>query len=210
MPGGVGVACTRANIITPRLDDGQCAPLLLPRDRLGAHALLERYIHLKPHLLENIRAFREAHFRPRMIGLHIRGPGRTDGGVPELRKRFGAQDGVPLAPFFEQADKALDLLPDAGILACSDSSVVIENIRERYGERVVCWSSTRSVFGEMHTGNQHPQNAGLSFDAYKLGVDVLSEAWLLSGTDIFVHGNSNVANFVLCKSPYLIHAYVQA
>jgi len=208
LPGGVEVACARDNIITPRLDDGQCNPLLLPRDRIGAGALIRAHIHVKPAILEHIAAFRQATFRSRMIGLHIRGPGRTAGGVPELRRRFGLSDKVPVEAFFLQVDEALRLLPDAGIFACSDSSDVITAIEARYPDRVVTYPAQRSAFGEMHAN--HSRNGGQSFDGHQLGLDVLCEALLLAQTDILVHGNSNVTNFVLCKSPQLLHAYVQA
>lgn len=208
LPGGVPVACCRDNIITPRLDDGQCNPLLLPNDRYQAHDLIREHLHPKPHVAEYVDQFRQKNFRPRMIGLHIRGPGRTDGGVPELRKRYASDFPIPLEPFFRQLDAALDLLPDAGIFACSDSSQVIEKIQETYGDRVISQSAQRSDFGEMHAN--HPRNQGQTFDNYKLGFEVLTDALLLSKTDIFVHGNSNVANFVLCAAPYLLHAYVHA
>lgn len=205
---GRPIACSRENIITPRLRDGDRNPLLLPRDRMGAHDIISRFIRLKPQVEAGVDSFQAIHFRPRMIGLHIRGPGRVDGGVPELRRRFGEGGGVPVEAFFQQTDEALRLLPDAGILACSDSSDVIDAVLKRYGERVVVWPALRSTFGEMHAN--HKKNNGLTFDPCQLGLDVLSEAFLLSRTDTFVHGNSNVANFVLCKSPLMPHAYVLA
>lgn len=208
LPRGVPVACTRDNIITPRLRDGDCNPLLLPRDRQGAHRIIQQYIRPNDTVLAGVDTFVAQHFRPRMIGLHIRGPGRTDGGVPELRRQFGANGEVPVDVFFAQVDAVVQQMPDAGILACSDSSQVIDAILARYGDRVVLWPAMRSAFGEMHA--DHPENTGISFDPYQLGLDVLSEALLLARTDYFVHGNSNVANFVLCKSPSLRHAYVKA
>ena len=201
------MACSRANIITPRLEDGNCNPLLLPRDRYAAHRLIRAYLRPKPHVRAGIEDMARQ-FRPRMIGLHIRGPGRTDGGVPELRRSFGDGNRVPVERFFEQVEVALRLLPEAGIFACSDSSLVIADIVSRFGDRVLTWPAIRSEFGEMHAG--HAANAGQSFPPYQLGLDVLSEAYLLSRTDIFVHGNSNVANFVLSEAPTLIHAYVPA
>ena len=74
---------------------------------------------------------------------------------------------------------------------------------------MISWPAQRSTFGEMHTG-VHPENAGLSFSPRELGLEVIADAWLLSQCDIFIHGNSNVSNFVLCKSPTLIHSYIPA
>lgn len=208
LPTGPCVACTRDNIITPRLDDGHCNPLLLPKDRIRASELICRGIRVKPAILEHVAAFQSTAFKSQMIGLHIRGPGRIDGGVPELRRRSGSSTKVPVETFFLQVDEALRLLPDAGIFASSDSAEVMRAIKARYPDRLVTYPAQRSDFGEMHAN--HEKNKGQTFDRYRLGLDVLCEALLLARTDVFVHGNSNVANFVLCKSPHLLHAYVPA
>lgn len=206
--GGPPVACARDNIITPRLRDGDCNPLLLPKDRHGAHMLIAGHLRLKPSVTAKIKAFRAAHFKTSMIGLHIRGPGRTDGGVPALRQRHTPAGEVPLELYFSLLDQALQSRPEAGIFACSDSSQVIAAIQQRYGRRVVTFDATRSTFGEMHAN--HPENRGQNFPAHKLGLDILMDAYLLAETDFLVHGNSNVANFVLCKTPDLPHAYAYA
>jgi len=54
----------------------------------------------------------------------------------------------------------------------------------------------------------HPKNKGLSFSPYKLGLDIVMEAYLLARTDYFVHGNSNVANFVVSLNAQLRSCYV--
>lgn len=208
LPGGTAVACSRENIITPRLLDGVCAPLLLPRDRTGAHRLIDEHLHLKKEVQRKIDGFENAHFDGYMIGVHIRGPGRTDGGVPEMRRAFGALGEVPVEPFFGAVDCILSEHPTARIFACSDSAAVMRSIVVRYGNRVMSWPALRSEFGEMHTS--HPKNKGQIFSPYRLGLDVIVDAYLLSKTSVLVHGNSNVANFVLCLNPSIEHVYIQA
>ena len=205
---GGEVACTRDNIITPRLRDGDCNPLLLPKDREGANRLIKEYISVNSTVKNLVNTFYQQSFRGPPIGIHIRGPGRTDGGAPELRRKYVNDGKVPIEPFFNALDERLARSPDAQILACSDSAVVVHEIITRYGERVVNYDAIRSEFGEMHAN--HPENRGTKFDSYKLGMDVLVEALLLSRTQHFIHGNSNVANFVLCMSPTLNHTYVLA
>lgn len=209
LPGGKDVACTRANIITPRREDGNCTPLLIPRDRSGAGALIARYVRINAMVTAEIARAGAALVQPGTVGLHIRGPGRTHGGTLGLRRRHAAEGGVPLDLYFGHADAALAERPGARIFACSDSARVIAAVRDRYGKRAVFYDASRSAFGEMHDA-AHPANAGLDFSPYKLGLDVLVEAHLLAETDVFVHGNSNVANFVLCKNPKLRHVYVYA
>jgi len=209
LPGGRVVACSRDNIITPRLQDGQSNPLLLPRDRTAAHAVLQRAIRPNAKVKAEAQRFFSENFGGPVIGLHLRGPGRLDGGSQELRQKYGLKPGqVPVEIYFSQVDQGLIAQPEARIFACSDSSMVINQITERYGDRVITYPAQRSAFGEMHTN--HSANQGKTFSPYLLGRDVLVEALLLARTNLFVHGNSNVANFVLCQAPHLAHAYVQA
>ena len=204
--GGRLVACCRDNIITPHREDGNCDHLLLPLDRNVAHALISRYLRLKTHVGTGIDHFATTHFRPHMIGLHIRGSGRWHGVRPSRRRN--ELHAVPVENFFCKIDEALRLLPEAGIFAASDSSDVIHAIQARYGDRVVTYPALRSAHGEMH--RHHPANNGQVFPPYRLGLDVLSEAWLLARTNFLVHGTSNVTNFVLCASPHMLHAYTAA
>ncbi|MEO0344011.1 MAG: hypothetical protein AAF198_11305 [Pseudomonadota bacterium] len=208
LPKGTVVACTRDNIITPRLQDGVCKPLLLPRDRFAAARLVHKYIRPKPYILDLVEGFCRENWQETMIGLHIRGPGRLDGGAAKLRQAFGAKGEVPFQPYFDQTDRLLKIAPDAGIFVCSDSQPVIDRVRDRYGSKVVDYPAIRSEFGEMHAN--HPENKGERFPPYKLGLDVIVEAMLLANTQLFVHGNSNVANFVLSYDPHILHVYVQA
>lgn len=206
LPTGRSVACTVDNIITPRKKDGDCNPLLLPKDRHFANAIIDRFISLNEDTAEAVNSFISGHLTEPYIGLHIRGPGRLDGGAAELRQKYGEPGNVPFHVYFEEVDRALARMPDAKILACSDSSIVIDRVRDTYGDRVVTHGSTLSEFGEMHT--KRDENQGLEFNKHKLGLDVLVEAYALANSEYFIHGNSNVANFVLCKSPDLKHRYL--
>jgi len=206
LKGGEAVACSADNIITPRVKDGQCSPLLLPRDRVAANRLIESAIFPKLNITEQVDQFRKRHFPEQVIGVHIRGPGRTDGGVPELRAKFRLEYGVPIDLYSDRISEALKRMPKAKLFICSDSAKVIAKMQERFNEKVVCFDALRSEFGEMHAG--HRQNRGLVFPPRTLGQDVVIEAYLLARTDFFVHGNSNVANFVLCRAPALTNDYV--
>ncbi len=208
LPRGAPVACTCNNIITPRLRDSDCNPLLLPRDRVGAGALTNAHLTLHPDVVDAIERFQAKAFGPEMIGLHICGPGRTDGGVPDLRRQYGDAGTVPLDPFCAAVDRAAQARPQARIFVCSDASQVIDALKARYGARLVTYDATRSPFGEMHAN--HPENAGEAFPRYKLGLDVLVEAHLLSRVNMLVHGNSNVTNLALCQVPALAHEYIAA
>ncbi|MGK7296933.1 MAG: nodulation protein NodZ [Candidatus Wenzhouxiangella sp. M2_3B_020] len=205
LPRGRPVCCRRENIITPRLRDGDCDPLLMPRDRGGASRILSRRVRIRNDIRQEIDAFRAKHFSDPMIGLHIRGPGRNHGGTPMLRRPYRKRHGVPLDRYYGFVDRCLRTRPDARILACSDSSTVIDDIRSRFGPRVITYPAQRSREGEMHVAVT--RDAETAWSPYRLGRDVLVEAELMAACDIFVHGCSNVANYVLCRSPDMPHIY---
>ena len=209
LKGGTAVACSKENVITPRMIDGKCAPLLLPTDRRPAHRLIDQYIRLNDETARVVDSFARQFEGKRMIGLHIRGLGRNHGGATALRWQQGQQKPViDYDRYVDVLEQHLQFYPDASIFVCSDSQTVIDEIRHRYTDKVIVYPSSRSDFGEMHA--RHKNNAGLDFSPYKLGLDVVAEAWLLAKTDLFIHGNSNVANFVLCKNPLLESVYVYA
>lgn len=206
LPVGKAIACSQNNIITPRLKNGQCNPLLLPKDRFLPHRLIKKYIHLKPQVNEIIDRFKKEYFNNHVIGLHLRGLGRNHGGAAQLRQQGGGVLAVDYERFFHYIDQRLSIQTDAKIFVCSDSQDVIDHVVDVYQDKVITYDATRSAFGEMHA--QHKHNSGLSFSPYKLGLDVLIEAYLLSKTSYFVHGNSNVANYVLCLDPNIEADYV--
>lgn len=207
IPYGPPVACSKNNIITPRLIDGRCSPLLLPKDRGVPHHFIKNHIVVKPHIRNIVDSFIREKFTDYTIGLHIRGPGRIDGGAPGIRSRYPNKNGVPFGQYFKFVDRQLLEHPGARIFICSDSDFVIKEIVANYNSKVILYNATRSEFGEMHVPG-HPANRGAVFPPYKLGEDVLVEAFLLCATDYFVHGNSNVVNFTLCENPLLPHKYV--
>jgi hypothetical protein len=176
-------------------------PMQLPADRSLAHQLINKYIRPKEEIRREIERYRKEHFRTYIIGLHLRGPGRLDGGVRQLRRRHQLKHGVPFQLYFRCLDQVVDLHPEARVFVCSDSRMVIDECRGKYGEKVLTYDATRSAEGEMH------QQKG-RYSGCKLGRDVILEAYLLSETDYFVHGNSNVSNFVLCLNPHLPAKYV--
>ncbi len=206
LPVGKSIACAKNNVITPRLVDGKCKPLLLPHDRSIPNALINKYLRLKPEVTLSIDDFIKSKFAKKTIGLHLRGLGRDHGGANMLRAQGDTIGGIDYDRFFTPINNALEKHPEAKIFACSDSQIVIDHIVSVYGDKVISYTASRSDFGEMHAN--HPKNQGLSFSPYKLGLDIVIEAYLLARTDYFVHGNSNVANFVVSLNEKLESCYV--
>ena len=206
LPHGDLVVLQHDNIITPRASWYNDRMLILPTDRQLPHQYIDRHIRLKPEIQQIIDQFEGAYFGGDTIGLHIRGPGRNHGGADKLRSNLTTENGIPYGQYFKFVDKELAVRPHAGILLCSDSLQVLERVKATYGDRVFWYGASRTQFGEMHERREMPENA--AHTGYKLGMDILVEAFLLTRTNVFVHGNSNVANFVVCANPGLKNIYV--
>jgi hypothetical protein len=196
---------TRLNFMRPRLYPNlDTGPMLLPTDRDLGHKLIAQYIRPKEPIRHIIANYRQAHFDSYIIGLHLRGPGRLHGGTRQLKKRYALKNGVPFQLYFTQVDRVLRSKPDAKIFVCSDSQMVIDECQQRYGDKILTYNSTRAAAGEMHQAYVD------KYSGYKLGEDMIIEAYLLGATDYLIHGNSNVSNFVLCFNPKLEAKYVYA
>lgn len=117
--------------------------------------------------------FRQRHFRPTMIGVHLR---RGD----LLRERPDAANNTTQACV--AVDQLLHKAPDAGILLCTDDGAIDPNtgqtrpregvqeiFRRRYGGRVI-WTTPRCL------DRRTPQAIQ----------DALVDLWLLRATDLFV------------------------
>ena len=195
------------HIVRPQMVAGMRASLGLPPDRALAGDIVDRYVRLNPQTRAVIDGFAADHMTGPVIGLHIRGAGRAGhGGSARMRALLDPANEIPYEHYFRAVDAALADHPEARVLVCSDSGDVIDRARARFGARTLVYPATRTAFGEMH--ENHPKNEGRQFSPYQLGLDVVAEAHLLARCVHFVHGNSNVANFVLCRAPGMPSTYV--
>jgi hypothetical protein len=177
--------------------------LMPPRDRALVKRLIDRHLRLGDRVAARLeRAHAALLAGKRTIGLHVRGPGRRSGGIGRhivaMQWRW---PGVRVPPYRAYFAKLDELLRDGRydqILICTDSLSVRERFIGRYGKRLVWLDASLTHEGEMHARpNTH------CFSKQKLGDDAIVEAYLLSRTQILLHGNSNLTNFVLCNAPAL-------
>lgn len=192
------------HLLAPRFRNNRMDPLLLPKNRIIANNFIEKYIRLKPHIREKIEDFINKNDIENAVGLHMRGPGRVHGGMQYILEKLVLKEGVPFQIYFKFVDEFLEQNNKTKIFLCSDSSYVIDECKKIYGDRVLTYDSLRSEYGELHEVDSKKTD----FSRYKLGEDIITEAFLLSQTKYFIHGNSNISNFVLCKNPSLKHKYV--
>ena len=198
----------KGNLITPT-ENGY---LDQPKSREVVQKIIEKYIKLKKNIIKKINDFEKNNFKDKKIlGVHLRGGGILTGtyhplnsdNVDEKKKqKIALKNGVPYELFFEEIDKYLNDNKDASIFLCSDSEDVILQCKKKYEDKIITYDSTRTNVGEMHHDNS------LQNMKYKLGEDILVEAYLLSKTDYLIHGSSNVTNFVLCNNSKLENHFV--
>lgn len=165
---------------------------LLRPDRFPGHAAwmarcqsLFAALQPTPPIQQAIAEFRQRHFRPTMIGVHLR---RGD----HLRGRPDATGNTVQA--VAVVDHFWEASPDAGILLCTDDGAVAphsgrttrreglqELFRRRYGSRVV-WTTPRSLDRRTSQAIQ----------------DAVVDLWLLRATDRFVGtATSTFSEFVV-------------
>jgi len=192
-----------SNFITPYFNDA----LMLPDNRPLANRYIEKYLRFMPQIIKRIDAFMAKHDGEQIIGLHIRGPLRTDAGGA-IRSKLKLKKGIPFNLYYNPVKDRLKQFPDAKVLICSDSQMVIDETRSEFGSRVITYDAIRSKKGEMHVRNGLMPNENI--DPYILGEDMLVESELLARSSFFDHGYSNVANYVLCRSPEMESHYAYA
>lgn len=152
---------------------------LIQPDRFPAHKALfaravEMFQQMNPiaPITARVDAFQADHFRPTMIGLHLRRGDYVVGRPDRVDNLAEAQNAV---------DRWLDYAPDAGILLCTDDGApapfssqpspyqgVREHFRQRYGDRVVT-----------------PTPRSLDRGSPEAIQDAVMELWLLRRTQYF-------------------------
>lgn len=199
LPGGRDVVCRSDSIITPCRVDFDHHSMYLPADTSEAHRIIRRFLRLTPQTQSALTAARQQLVQGPTIGVHMRGPAGTDGGNRDARAAHGSPGAVPYALFQRHIDAALASRPDARILLCTDDADVIDHMRLHYGSKIATYDAFRLPAGEMHT--RIARGEAMAATPYRLGLDVVIEAYLLGDTDILIHDFSNVSRFVRCLTP---------
>lgn len=199
LPTGGKVLCVPESIICPTRAAGECDTMHMPFSLAPAHDIITRHIRLSAAMRAGVEAAAKALLTRPTVGLHLRGPRGVDGGAAAFRAGYGSRWVVPYERYWEAGEKAMSELGAAHILVCTDSSESLALARERFGDRMISYDALRSARGDMHTPNL--RDAEMADEGFRLGQDVITEVWLLSRCAAFVHGRSNIANFVRAKSP---------
>lgn len=124
-------------------------------------------------ILEAVESFRTTHFRPRMIGVHLR---RGD------YVRFRPDDVWNVAPALTAVDDFLGRYPDAGILLATDDGAL-----DPWTGRVTAPEGLHTVFRQRY-GTRAVWHPVRSLDRRSVETiqDAVVDLWLLRCTDAFV------------------------
>lgn len=156
----------------------------LPRHK--AHALIKKYIRIKPEIEQEINQFKEKHFDGAfVIGIHYRG---TD--------KYTEAALVDYARVKESIDEAIATHGEGPIkiFVATDTQKFLDYIRPFYPDQIVTTDATRSTDGNpLHYGVQTKEE----LYHYRQGKETVIDALLLSHTDYLIRTSSNLS---LCSS----------
>jgi hypothetical protein len=135
----------------------------------------------------------------RILGVHMRG---TD-------MRVAKSHWAPPTNFqtLKMVDQALERVDFDSIFVASEDERALEQIRKRYGKKVLTSDSFRTRLTKKLTRMESPV---LQWP-YLLGLQVLRDAWLLGNCEGLVSGHSNVSEHaqVIRNRPYLVNLQIR-
>ncbi|MCC2607951.1 O-fucosyltransferase family protein [Planctobacterium marinum] len=151
------------------------------RQRAKAQQVVENYIRLKPHLLNEVDAFVERYFNNRpVLGIHIRG---TDKGCAS--EAYHIMRIIPPEKYFPLIDEFIRLHPDCLVFVATDQSQFVATLKTRYQERIV----TQSTILSDSNINAFQKQDG---NGYQKGKEVLFDCLLLSRSNWLLKCSSAV------------------
>lgn len=122
----------------------------------------------------------------RLLGIHVRG---TD------MYTEGKQHPVPTGDTkdFSIIDSLLQKHNLDGIFLCTDTNSTVELFKEHYGDKVITTDAVRQI--DDSKGGIHKDGSlggGREFHKYQLGLEVITDMYLLSQCNVLLCGPSNV------------------
>ncbi len=143
------------------------------------HYLMNKYIKIKPNILEKANKFKQANFYDNYtIGIHYRG---TDKVLEANRVSFN-----------DVLDKVFQIISEIPlhrnykIFVATDEFFFLHYMIYKFGDKVCYLPCHRSV-------TSVPVHYDLSFDPYIKGEEALLDCLLLSNTDVLIRTNSNLS-----------------
>ena len=164
--------------------------------------IIRTRIKLRKEILDKIDAFAATNFaNKKVIGVHFRGTDiwKSIKNWSTVFKKVGPPE------YFSLIDSLLETKKYDCVFLATDEELVYQQFKERYGQKLITYSKNRStnkrVIVHYLTG-RYPIIES-KFTKRELGEEVIIDALLLSKSDFFVYGASNVSTVVKFFNPFM-------
>ena len=162
------------------------------KQRARAHRIIQRHVQVQPHIQEKVDAFQDEHFGDRrVLGLHMRGTDKGTADGPTALMRI-----VRPHEYFSHIDAYTEEHGPCAIFIATDQRQFVDQLKERYGDRVLAYDAVRA------SGIRNPFEMQ-DGQGYRKGEDVLIECLLLSRCDYLLKCTSAVGEFAMYFEPGL-------
>lgn len=145
--------------------------------------LFQKYIKPRREIMAEIDRFWDHSMKGRhVVGVHVRGSDKIIE-VPELQDINNS--------FHKKIDEYLLGHPEAYIFLLTDSDIILNEYRQKYGTKLIVTDCRRSATGQ---GVHHQDTPS----KYQIGFEVIRDAYLAARCDYFIGcGHSNVSTSIL-------------
>ncbi len=160
-----------------------------------AHGYVDRYVRVRQHIMDIVDQFHTSHLEGhKILGIHMRGSDKgTAQALPRLMRI------VHPVEYFPEIDRYIDANGDCRIFLATDQQQFVEQVRDRYGDRLVVRRAQRaSAFGD--GANPFQKNSG---SPYFKGEEVLVDCLLLARSDFLLKCTSAVGEYAMYFNPKL-------
>lgn len=150
--------------------------------------LIQKYIHIKPHLQEKLNTFMKLHFNADfIIGIHYRGTDK-DREAPKVSYQTVFNE-------INQCIQKLELNDSYKIFVATDEQQFLDALQRQFPDRVIAYEAIRSTTGvPVHHLASH---------CYQKGEEALLDCLLLSNCHFLIRTSSNLSLWSTYFNPTL-------
>ncbi|MBL7197375.1 MAG: hypothetical protein ISS47_04710 [Candidatus Omnitrophica bacterium] len=159
------------------------------QQRSKARYYLSKYVRPKEYILAKVEDFWAQHLEGfNILGIHMRGSDKgTQDSTPRLMRIVTPQE------YFPHIDRFVRKSPNCRIFLATEQSQFVEEVRARYGDRVILRDVIRtSKFGRGTCPFLSNKN-----DSYLKGEEVLIDCLLLAKSDFLLRCTSAVGEYAM-------------
>ena len=158
-----------------------------PLSRMSPQAiyryLFKKYIRLKTDIIEEIEQYRKQYIEDRqVIAVHVRGSDKIleSSELNQINSQYHAQ-----------IEHHLARLPDAFIFLLTDSSLILDEYKQKYGDRLLYRDCART---EGSIGIHYQEHN----DKRRIGIEIIVDTYIAAMCDAFIgYGGTNVSTSIL-------------